>query len=160
MHFKIAKSAQDYFINIINLEGSHASEEKNKFMQFDVYYCCALIGMAAIQIDEDISDLRDMVDKYPNRYRDFRANIAGMLIATEAKRRGVDIKSAQLEKIMLGYLSSDSGTLLSDEGVKMLNAYSLKGYKLLQEFPLVDKPVSREEFLQAFSEAIKKYSKQ
>ena len=45
MHFKIAKSAQSYFNNIMNLEGSHAAEDKNKFIQFDVYYCCALIGM-------------------------------------------------------------------------------------------------------------------
>lgn len=27
MHFKIAKSAQSYFNNIMNLEGSHAAEE-------------------------------------------------------------------------------------------------------------------------------------
>ncbi len=31
MHFKIAKSAQSYFNNIMNLEGSHAAEDKNKF---------------------------------------------------------------------------------------------------------------------------------
>ena len=35
MHFKIAKSAQSYFNNIMNLEGSHAAEDKNKFIQFD-----------------------------------------------------------------------------------------------------------------------------
>lgn len=29
MHFKIAKSAQSYFNNIMNLEGSHAAEDKN-----------------------------------------------------------------------------------------------------------------------------------
>lgn len=61
MHFKIAKSAQSYFNNIVNLEGSHAAEDKNKFIQFDVYYCCALIGMAAGQIDEDTSELKDLV---------------------------------------------------------------------------------------------------
>lgn len=62
MHFKIAKSAQSYFNNIMNLEGSHAAEDKNKFIQFDVYYCCALIGMAAGQIDEDTSELKDLVE--------------------------------------------------------------------------------------------------
>ena len=64
MHFKIAKSAQSYFNNIMNLEGSHAAEDKNKFIQFDVYYCCALIGMAAGQIDEDTSELKDLVERY------------------------------------------------------------------------------------------------
>lgn len=38
MHFKIAKSAQSYFNNIMNLEGSHAAEDKNKFIQFDVLF--------------------------------------------------------------------------------------------------------------------------
>ena len=42
MHFKIAKSAQSYFNNIMNLEGSHAAEDKNKFIQFDVYYCLCI----------------------------------------------------------------------------------------------------------------------
>ena len=69
MHFKIAKSAQSYFNNIMNLEGSHAAEDKNKFIQFDVYYCCALIGMAAGQIDEDTSELKDLVERYPVQYR-------------------------------------------------------------------------------------------
>lgn len=36
MHFKIAKSAQSYFNNIMNLEGSHAAEDKNKFIQFNI----------------------------------------------------------------------------------------------------------------------------
>ena len=73
MHFKIAKSAQSYFNNIMNLEGSHAAEDKNKFIQFDVYYCCALIGMAAGQIDEDTSELKDLVERYPVQYRDCKA---------------------------------------------------------------------------------------
>ena len=52
MHFTMAKSAQDFFSNIIASEGSHGLKEKNKFIQFDVYYCCALIGMAAVQLDD------------------------------------------------------------------------------------------------------------
>ena len=55
MHFRISKNAQSFFSNIINLEGSHGADDKNKFIQFDVYYCCALIGMAAGQLDEDTS---------------------------------------------------------------------------------------------------------
>ena len=158
MHFKISKNMRNYFSNIINLGGSHASEDKSKFIQFDVYYCCALIGMAACKLDEDDSDLNDMVDRYPNPYRNCRAQIAGLLIATEAKRLGIDIQSSQLEKTMLQYLNSEDGTLLSEEGVRILNAYSLKGAHLLQEYPLIDKPASREEFLDGFNLAMQKYS--
>ena len=103
MHFKIAKSAQSYFNNIMNLEGSHAAEDKNKFIQFDVYYCCALIGMAAGQIDEDTSELKDLVERYPVQYRDCKAQIAGLLVASEARRLGIDTQSSKLEQIMLQY---------------------------------------------------------
>lgn len=52
---------------------------------------------------------------------------------------------------------SDDDTMLSEEGIKTLNAYALKGYYLLNEYPLVDKPTTREEFLDAFYVAIKFY---
>ncbi len=159
MHFKISKNAQSFFGDIINLEGSYAGENKNKFIQFDVYYCCALIGMAACQMDDDTSDLRDIVEKYPTPYRDCKARIAGLLVASEAKRLGVDTQSIQIEDIMLQYLDNND-TLLSDEGVKALNAYSLKGFHLIQEYPLMDdKPTSREEFLDAFNTAMKYYTR-
>ncbi len=158
MHFRISKNAYSFFDKIINTEGSHAVSDKNKFMQFDVYYCCALIGMSAVQLDNDITDLRDIVEKYPKPYADYKAHIAGLLIATEAKRLGINTQSSKLEEIMLKYLSDDD-SLLSEEGVKTLNAYALKGYYLLNEYPLVEKPTSREEFLEAFNIAVKYYEK-
>ena len=48
MHFTMAKSAQDFFSNIIASEGSHGSKEKNKFIQFDVYYCWRLYSWMMI----------------------------------------------------------------------------------------------------------------
>lgn len=158
MHFKISKSAQNFFSNIINLEGSHGTEDKNKFIQFDVYYCCALIGLAAVQLDNDTSDLKDLVERYPKPYASYRAHIAGLLISTEAKRVNIDPQSPQIEELMLKYLSDES-TMLSEEGINTLNAYALKGYHLISEFPLIEKPTSREEFLEAFNIAINRYSK-
>lgn len=156
MHFRISKNAQSFFSNIINLEGSHGADDKNKFIQFDVYYCCALIGIAAGQLDEDTSDLKDLVDRYPKPYHSCKAHIAGLLVATEAKRLGIDPQSPKLEDIMLRYLSDES-TMLSEEGIKTLNAYALKGYHLIREFPLEEKPTSREEFLEAFNAAMLMY---
>lgn len=141
-----------------NLEGSHAAEDKNKFIQFDVYYCCALIGMAAGQIDEDTSELKDLVERYPVQYRDCKAQIAGLLVASEARRLGIDTQSSKLEQIMLQYLSNND-TLLSEDGIKTLNAYALKGYRLITDYPLFDKPTSREEFLDAFNVAMQFYEK-
>lgn len=132
--------------------------EQNKFIQFDVYYCCALIGMAAGQIDEDTSELKDLVERYPVQYRDCKAQIAGLLVASEARRLGIDTQSSKLEQIMLQYLSNND-TLLSEDGIKTLNAYALKGYRLITDYPLFDKPTSREEFLDAFNVAMQFYEK-
>ena len=89
MHFKIAQDVKNYFGNIINLGGSHASEDRNKFIIFDPYYCCALIGMSACEIDPDESGLVDIIQGYPGAYRDSKAYIAGLLVASEAKRKGI-----------------------------------------------------------------------
>lgn len=112
----------------MNPDGSHGADNKNKFKyQFDVYYCCAMIGMAAVQLDEDAADLKDLTESYP-----------------------------KLEEMMLRYLS-DNETMLSEEGIKTLNAYALRGYQLIHDFPLEQKPTSREEFLEAFHLAIQTY---
>lgn len=159
MHFTMSKSAQDFFSNIISQEGFHGSKDKNKFIQFDVYYCCALIGMAAVQLDNDTSDLKaQLVDKYPKAYSEYKAHIAGLLVTTEAKRQGIDLQSSKLEEVMLQFLSGDS-TMLSEEGIKTLNSYSLKGYQLIHEYPLEEKPTTKEEFLEAFNVALQKYHK-
>ena len=130
----------------------------DKFIQFDVYYCCALIGMAAGQIDEDTSELKDLVERYPVQYRDCKAQIAGLLVASEARRLGIDTQSPKLEQIMLQYISNND-TLLSEDGIKTLDAYALKGYRLITDYPLFDKPTSREEFLDAFNVAMQFYEK-
>ena len=91
-------------------------------------------------------------------YRDCKAQIAGLLVASEARRLGIDTQSSKLEQIMLQYLSNND-TLLSEDGIKTLNAYALKGYRLITDYPLFDKPTSREEFLDAFNVAMQFYEK-
>ena len=159
MRFSISKQAQKFFLDIFPSEGSHRdrSNDKNKFeTQFDVYYCCAMLGMAAVQVDESTIDLNELVENYPKSYIDGRAQIAGLLVATEMKRQGIDVQTHKLEEMMLRYLC-DNNTMLSDEGIKALNAYALRGYQLIHDFPLEQKPTSREEFLEAFNMAIQIY---
>jgi len=108
--------------------------------------------------NEITSELKDLVEKYPVQYRDCKAQIAGLLVASEARRLGIDTQSPKLEQIMLQYLSNND-TLLSEDGIKTLNAYALKGYRLITDYPLFDKPTSREEFLDAFNVAMQFYEK-
>lgn len=158
MHFKMAQDVRNYFGNVVNPGGSHGSEDKNKFIYFDPYYCCALIGMGACELDKDESGLVDIIQGYPGPYRDAKAYIAGLLVASEAKRKGIELSNPKLESMMLEYLTSEDDTLLTDEGVRTLNAYSRKGAQLYQElFP--DKPLTREEFLTGFNLAMQMYCK-
>lgn len=156
MHFRIADDVRSFFGNIVNSRGSHGSEDPNKFMVFDPYYLCALIGMAACKIDEDESGMGDIVQGYPGPYRESKAYIAGLLVASEAKRQNIDLNNPKLEMIMLEYLSSENDTLLTDKGIKILNAYSRKGARLYREvFP--DKPLTREDFLSRFNVVMQLY---
>lgn len=162
MHFKMAQDVRSYFGNIINTGGSHGSEDKGKFLMFDPYYCCALIGMAACEIDKDDAGFMDIIEGYPSAYRESKAYIAGLLVASEIKREfgGVDIrtiKSATLENIMLHYLTSENDTLLTEDGVRQLNAYSRRGARIYQElYP--DRPTTREEFLTSINKVLQLYT--
>ncbi len=80
---------------------------------------------------EDTSDLANMVEKYPKPYIESKAYIAGLLVSTEAKCQGIYPQSPRLEDLMIQYLSNDD-TMLSEEDVKTLNAYALKGYNLIR----------------------------
>lgn len=58
------------------------------------------------------------------------------------------------------YESKDPVALITKkDGIKTLNAYALKGYRLITDYPLFDKPTSREEFLDAFNVAMQFYEK-
>lgn len=158
MPFKMAQDVRNYFSNIMNTGGSHGFEDKSKFLMFDPYYCCAIIGMAACEIDTDESDYTEFAKEYPMSYRNCKAYIAGLLVASEAKRKGIDIHNPKMETTMLEYLTNADDTLLTDAGMYALNAYSRRGVRIYQElFP--DKPNSREEFLLGFNLAIQMYCK-
>lgn len=71
-------------------------------------------------------------------------------------------KIAYLIKPILKVLQEAGGQLERSEikeRIKTLNAYSLKGYQLIHEFPLEEKPTTKEEFLEAFNVALQKYHK-
>jgi len=146
MNFRISRSVRSYFDNII---------DGKKFLQFDVYYPCMLIGMAAIALDEKASDYMDMTDEYPLAYKSSKAQIAGLLVATEAKIRKIKATSDDLEKAMLEYLD-ESENLLSERGMNTLNAYSYKGAMLYMQ-EASEAPRNREDFLLLVDQTIKKY---
>lgn len=77
------------------------------------------------------------------------------------------VQSAEVERFADRFYSNPDSQYITiiaspdDEAVEVNygNAYALKGYNLIHDYPLSDKPTSREEFLEAFNAAIQMYSK-
>ena len=145
MRFRLAKEFKRYFNNIMT-EGGYMGGDKNKFLQFDVYYNCALIGFAALKIDKETSDLEDMIQTYPKEYKNSKPYIARLMIATELKKQGFDVTNRDLEKLMLKYLDNNNDTHLSNDGFDLLNAYSLAGAQIYRDRS-ADAPRTKEDFL-------------
>ena len=154
MRFRLSREAKGFFSNIMG-EGGY-SADKGKFIQFDIYYCCALIGFAALKINEETSDLDDMMQTYPKEYKNSKAYIAGLLVSSEFKRQGYDVSGSDLEHLMLKYLDNENETHLSNDGFSKLDAYALAGVQIYKE-KSVDAPRKKEDFLLTVKQIIESY---
>lgn len=99
----------------------------------------------------DIVDTLDVIfnDSYPDKYVDSRDYIAGLLIATEAERKGIEKDNATaLQQLMLNYVDYESPTRLSKMGVDMLNQYSSKGMDIIRSS--ISRPTHIEDFLREY----------
>jgi hypothetical protein len=155
MRFRLSKEAKGYF-SYIMAEGGY-SGDKGKFLQFDIYYYCALIGFSALRINEETSDLDDgFMQTYPKEYKNSKAYIAGLLVSSEFKRQRIDVTGGELEQLMLKYLDNENDTHLSNEGFAKLDAYALAGLQIYKE-KSVDSPRSKEDFLLTVKQIIESY---
>jgi hypothetical protein len=146
MAFRLPKDARNYFEKIMITGGGKPVDDK--LMQFDAYYLCATIGFALGEIleGEDVLEAQPFYKMYPDDYHESRDYIAGLLIASEIKRRGIQQENArELEKLMLEYVNHETVTRLRDGGIDKLNAYAAKGMERLGED--IPKPTSLASFL-------------
>jgi hypothetical protein len=147
MSFRLHNASRQYFSDIMTTSGK---VEDNKLIMFDAYYLCLLVGLSKRQIDSDASTL-DVIfnDSYPDKYVDSRDYIAGLLIATEAERKGIEKDNATaLQQLMLNYVDYESPTRLSKMGVDMLNQYSSKGMDIIRSS--ISRPTHIEDFLREY----------
>jgi len=82
--------------------------------------------------------------------------IAGLLVASEFMRQGFDVRSNDLENLMLKYLDNENDTHLSNEGFAKLDAYSLAGVQIYKDNS-VDSPRSKEDFLLTVKQILSSY---
>lgn len=144
MAFKITSKCRAFFQYIYDKENKDGTKLR---MLFDGYYMCLMVGLASEMYDENPKlESSEITDSYPGDYIQSRDFIAGLLIATERKRRGIpESDSGALEKLMTRYLDPESRTRLSPEGEDRLNQYAARGIDIMMD--TMSKPYELESFL-------------
>lgn len=149
MSFFLPRKCKPFFSNIYDPKNRDGTKLK---LLFDEYYLCLMVGLAVGKYDEEAElEKSEITDTYPAEYAGSREYIAGMLFATERKRRGIpEADGTTLESLMTEYVESTSKTYLNPEGMRRLNQYAARGMEIILD--VLDKPVRLEEFLLQYLE--------
>lgn len=148
MGFKIRNSAKEWFKYIRKKDGLETD--------YDVYYFCLMAGLAANQ-KESPTDVTDFIDYFPDDYKNSSKLIVSLLIKTELDRLGVDLSEKKnVREVVKRLVSTNTGTYLSNEGIKLMDSYSYAGFDVIKEAFHNDKPRSLEIFLPRFIKILQK----
>ncbi|RON79115.1 hypothetical protein [Pseudomonas fluorescens] len=121
-----------------------------RFLLFDAYYCCLLLGLDARHLgDEKNIEQEKFLDSYPDSYKGQAELIAGLLVDAELTRREVASDNrTDIERVMVRLLDLTSSTRLSAEGDRLLNRYAASGFDRIRE--TITSPENLEDFLVAY----------
>lgn len=102
---------------------------------FDGYYFCAILGMAAARKqDAQTDEAYDLVENFPGKYRDRARMIIAAFLRREVELRDVPLTNrAMLDATLRELLSPISASHLSDRAVQEMNRYANGGFFYLQE---------------------------
>lgn len=116
---------------------------------FDSFYICFLVGVLSGTRKESVAtaDTAELVDYFPDRFRERGRLLVGVFLATELNMLGVQMKEKKIVHNAIARLvKPDSLTYLSDEGVKLFNSYAHGGFERLLDW-FDEKPMKLETFL-------------
>lgn len=121
-----------------------------KFLMFDAYYCCLMVGLdARIVAEAGDLDTDPFLNSYPDDFKGQADIMAGLLIDAELDRKGISAEDrASIEREMTKLIDPTSATRLNAEGNKLMNLYAVAGFGLLQDRMMP--PANVEEFLVAY----------
>lgn len=146
MSFHLHKAAPSYFKHL--LSGSDSSRRFDT--QFDAFYYCLLIGLDKRKLCSLDEVGEEFVRDYVQAFQPHAPTIAGLLVDAELDRANIgrdDVKA--VEKRMVELLEAVSSSMLSAEGLRLLNQYGAGGFVLLRD-ALATPPQNLEEFLIAY----------
>lgn len=145
MPFRLREDARKWFSEI---EGQFPIKS-----QFDLYYFCLMAGLTSGRRSEPTHGGRqapEFVQTFIEDYRAAQRLIIGLLIIAELQRLGIDLhEKGAVRKTIQSLVDPQSPTNLTDEGMRLLNAYASGGYDYISEMRS-SKPYTVEEFLRDF----------
>ncbi|MDG6912456.1 MAG: hypothetical protein JRN35_05175 [Nitrososphaerota archaeon] len=121
---------------------------------FDQYYLCLMAGLIHRKLGSDKDEGTEFVGEFPGDYYQRRHEIIGLLIAAELDRKGVAEEDRHgMEALVLRYVSHQSTTNLSPDGMALLNRYARGGFEVLQDH-FKDSPRNVHTFLLEYQKLI------
>lgn len=154
MAFSIPKKAKGWFQHIQTKKGSNSGFE----LDFDIYYFCLMSGLAKPRKEElKSSETTEIIQSFPNEYKNARHLIVALFIKKELERFGVSLTERKaLDNQLKRLINPTTPTSLSDQGMKELNQYAFGGFKvLLDHFP--EPPRTLDSFLVGFHKMIQNF---
>ena len=147
MYFKLRKDAKNWFSDI----------SKSFSIDFDIYYFCLMAGFAEGRLERDGGDKSsDLVDYFPGEYRSRGDLLLAQLIRQELRRFKIKLDNQSGVRKKIGELIlAKSPSCLTDEGVKLMNAYASGGYEVLLEY-FDDRPRTVETFIRNYHKCLNK----
>ncbi|MDP2398359.1 MAG: hypothetical protein Q8M53_08405 [Burkholderiales bacterium] len=142
MPFRIREDARKWFKDL---------REDGFSTDFDSFYFCFIAGISKSQKrDVPISETGELVDYYPDRYRDRGRLLVSLFLASELRALGVGMTEKKIVHSEISRLvKPDSPSYLSDDGMKEFNKYAFGGFDILIEW-FDDRPRNLETFLSGF----------
>ncbi len=145
MAFRLRQDAQKWFSEI---DGKPPIRTK-----FDLFYFCLLVGLMSGRKSDPSQGGRsapEIVNNFVEDFRGVQRLIVGLLIIVELKKKGINLEEKDaVRKTIRNLVDPHAATDLTDEGMRLLNAYASGGYEYISE-QRDTKPFTPEEFLRDF----------
>ncbi len=145
MAFRLRQDAQKWFSEI---DGKPPIRTK-----FDLFYFCLLAGLMSGRRTDPAQAGRsapEIVNNFVEDYKGVQRLIVGLLIVAELKKKGINLEEKDaVRKTIRSLVDPHTSTDLTDEGMRLLNAYASGGYEYISE-QRDAKPFTPEEFLRDF----------
>lgn len=148
-YFRLRDDARKWFEGI--------SEQPPFKTKFDVWYICAIAGLASGTAPEkaQTAPATDLVERVVEDFRPVSRLLIGLLVVAELRQGGIGIlEGPQVRALMRKLLDPQSPNDLSEYGMRRMNAYASSGYELLAE-SRDQRPFTAAEFLETYVRLIR-----